>query len=170
MTVTGLDLLQTVVLFVMVLGIAGALLPSIPGAVIVWLAALVYDLIRSFTLRSGAVLAIMTVLTLVASTSDLWLSGAGARRGGASGCAVALAVVAGIVGLIFFNIIGAILLPVITVLVVELVRLRDVGRALQAGSGYLVGWLLSTGVELLAVLIMIALWLWQINGWRAITG
>jgi uncharacterized protein YqgC (DUF456 family) len=164
MSVTGLDLLQTVVLFVMVLGIAGALLPSIPGAAIVWLAALVYDLIRGFTLRS------MTVLTLVASTSDLWLSGAGARRGGASGCAVALAVVAGIIGLIFFNIVGAILLPVITVLVVELVRLRDVGRALQAGGGYLVGWLLSTGVELLAVLVMIALWLWQINGWRAITG
>ena len=169
MGVNGLDLLQTVVLFVMVLGIVGALLPAIPGAALAWLAVLVYDLIRGFTPRSAAMLAIMTVLALLASTSDLWLSGAGARRGGASGCAVALALVAGIIGLIF-NIIGAILLPVMTVLVVELVRLRDVGRALQAGGGYLVGWLLSTGVELLAVLIMIGLWLWQIDGWRTITG
>jgi uncharacterized protein len=170
MSVTGLDLLQTVVLVVMVIGIAGALLPAVPGAVIVWLAVLVYDLIRGFTPTNIAVLVIMTVLTLLASTSDIWLSGASARRGGASGCAVALAVVAGIVGLIFLNIIGAILLPVITVLVVELVRMRDVRRALQAGGSYFVGWLLSSGVELLAVLIMIALWLWQINGLRAITG
>ncbi len=170
MMVSGLDLLQTVVLFVMVLGIAGALLPAMPGALIVWLAALVYDLIRGFTPRSATVLGAMTVLMLLASTSDLWLSGAGARRGGASGCAVALAVLAGIVGLIFFNIVGAILLPVATVLVVELLRLRNLGQALRAGGGYLVGWLLSTGVELLGVLIMIALWLWQINGWRAITG
>ena len=170
MNLPGLDLLQTVVLIVMVIAIIGALLPSIPGALIVWVAVLVYDLIRGFTPANIAVLAIMTILMLVASTSDIWLSGASARRGGASGCAVGLAVVAGIVGLIFFNIVGAILLPVITVLVVELVRLRDVRRALQAGGSYFVGWLLSSGVELLAVLLMIALWLWQINGWRAITG
>jgi uncharacterized protein len=163
MNLNALDPFQAIILLVMVLGIAGALLPVVPGAVIVWLAALVYDLVRGFNLRSSAVLAAMTVLAIAASTSDLWLSGAGARRGGASGCAVVLAVIAGIVGLIFFSVIGAVLLPVATVLVVEMVRLRDPAQALKAGGGYLVGWLLSTGVELLAVLIMIALWLWQIG-------
>jgi uncharacterized protein YqgC (DUF456 family) len=163
MSVAGLDPLQSAVLVVMIIGIAGALIPGLPGPLLVWLAALVYNLLRGFTLTSSIVAAVMTLLTIAGSTTELWLSGAGARRGGASGCAVFLALIAGLVGLVFFSVVGAILLPVLTVLVVELLRVRDPRRALRAGGGYFVGWLISTGVELTAVLLMIGLWVWSVR-------
>jgi hypothetical protein len=170
MEFAGLDTLQTLTLLVMALGVIGVLLPLIPGPLIIWIVALAYDLIRGITWRSGIVLAILTVMMLAGSTTDFWLSSAGARRSGASGCAVAAAAVAGLVGFVIFNVVGAILLPTLTVLIVELIRLRDLRHATRAGGGYLVGWLLSTGVELVVALLMIALWLWQVGGWRAVVG
>lgn len=170
MDFAGLDTPQTITLLVMALGLIGVLLPLIPGPLVIWLAALAYDLVRGITWRSGIVLAVLTALMLAGSTTEFWLSSAGARRSGASGCAVAAAAVAGLVGFVFFNLLGAILLPTLTVLVVELIRLRDLRHATLAGRGYLVGWLLSTGVELGVALLMIALWLWQVGGWRAVIG
>lgn len=170
MTIADLDALQIITLLLMALGLIGVLLPLIPGPLLIWLAALAYDLIRGLAWRSGIVLAVLTLLMLAGSTTELWLSSAGARRSGASGCALTLAAVAGLVGLIVFNILGAILLPAATVLVVELIRLRDLRHATRAGRGYLVGWLLSSGVELVVALVMIALWLWQIGGWPAVIG
>lgn len=170
MEFAGLDPLQTITLLVMGLGVIGVLLPLIPGPLVIWLAALAYDLIRGITWRSGIILGVLTVLMLVGSTTELWMSSAGARRGGASGCAVMAAMVAGLVGFVFFNVLGAVLLPALAVLAVELVRLRDLRHATRAGRGYLVGWLLSTGVELGMALLMIALWLWQVGGWRAVVG
>lgn len=162
MEFAGLDTLQTLTLLVMALGVVGILLPLIPGPLIIWLAALAYDLVRGITWRSGVILGVLTLLMLAGSTTEFWLSSAGARRSGASGCAVVAAAAAGLVGFVFFNILGAILLPTLTVLIVELVRLRDLRHATRAGGGYLVGWLLSTGVELIVALLMIALWLWQV--------
>ncbi|RME44798.1 MAG: DUF456 domain-containing protein [Chloroflexi bacterium] len=170
MQFAGLDTLQTLTLLVMALGIVGVLVPLIPGPLIIWAVALVYDLIRGITWRSGIVLAILTVLMVAGSTTDLWLSSASARRSGASGCAIAAAAVAGLVGFVVFNVLGAVLLPALTVLVVELIRLRDLRHATRAGRGYLAGWLISTGAELLVALVMIALWLWQVGGWRAVIG
>jgi hypothetical protein len=170
MEFSGLDALQTITLLVMGLGLLGVLLPLIPGPLLIWLAALAYALIRGITWRSGIILAVLTILMLAGSTTDWWVSSAGARREGASGCAVMAAAVAGVAGFVFFNLLGAILLPMLTVLVVELLRLRDLRHAARAGRGYLVGWLLSTGIELVVALAMIAIWLWQIGGWPAVIG
>jgi uncharacterized protein YqgC (DUF456 family) len=170
MQFTGLDTLQSVILVVMALGVVAGLLPLIPGPLVTWLAALAYDLLTGLTPIKGGLLAAMTIFMLAGSTSDIWLGSVGAKRGGASGCSAWLAALAGVVGLIAFNLIGAILLPIATVLVFELIRGRDVGGALRAGGGYFVGWALSVFVELVAALAIMALWLWQVNGWRAVIG
>ena len=170
MEIAGLDTTQSITLLIMSLGLVGVLIPLIPGPLLIWLTALAYDLIRGITWRSGSVLVVLTVLMIAGSTTELWMSSAGARRSGASGCALAAAAIAGLVGFILFNVVGAILLPTLTVLAVELVRLRDLRRATRAGRGYLIGWLLSSGVELIAALLMIAAWLWQVGGWEAVAG
>lgn len=170
MGIAGLDTLQTITALVMGLGLIGVLLPLVPGPLLIWLTVLAYDLIRGFSWRGGGVFAALTVLMLAGSTTELWLSSAGARRGGASGCALAAAAVAGVVGFVFFSVLGAILLPALTVLIVELLRLRDLRHAARAGRGYLAGWLLSAGAELMAALFMIALWFWQVGGWEAVIG
>lgn len=129
MGIAGPDTLQTLTLLVMALGLVGVLLPLIPGPLLIWLAVLAYDFIRGITWRSGIVLAVLTALMLVGSTTEFWLSSASARRSGASGCAVIAGAAAGLVGFVFLNLLGVILLPTLTVLIVELVRLRDLGHA-----------------------------------------
>ena len=60
--------------------------------------------------------------------------------------------------MIRFKIIGA----VAGVLLVEIARLRDWRQALKAGSGWMVGWLLATVVQLGIGLVMVAIFIWQV--------
>jgi len=48
------------------------------------------------------------------------------------------------------------------VLLTEIVRLGDLRKALKAGSGWLVGWVLSAVVQLGVGLIMLAIFIWQV--------
>lgn len=80
MQITGLDTLQTITLLAMALGVIAGLLPMVPGPLIAWLAALVYDLVIGFTPARAMILGVMTVIMLVGSFSDVWLGSAGAKR------------------------------------------------------------------------------------------
>jgi uncharacterized protein YqgC (DUF456 family) len=168
--IAGLDTLQSVTLLAMTLGLVGVLIPLVPGPLLIWLAAVGYFLIRDLTWQSGVVLAVLTALMIAGSSTGLWLSSAGARRSGASGCAIAAAAVAGLIGFLLFNVVGAILLPTATVLAIEFMRLRDIGQAGRVGRSYLIGWLLSSGAELLLAFLMVVLWTWHVGGWAAIIG
>jgi uncharacterized protein YqgC (DUF456 family) len=168
--IAGLDTLQSLTLVAMTLGLVGVLIPLVPGPLLIWLAAVGYFLVRGLTWQSGVVLAVLTALMIAGSTTGLWLSSASARRSGASGCAVAAAAMAGLIGFVLFNVVGAILLPTATVLAIEFMRLRDIGQAGRVGRSYLVGWLLSSGTELLLALLMVVLWTWHVGGWAAIIG
>jgi uncharacterized protein YqgC (DUF456 family) len=46
---------------------------------------------------------------------------------------------------------------------VELGRVGDWRKVLKSGGGWLIGWLLSTVVQLSIALIMIAIFLWQVR-------
>jgi uncharacterized protein YqgC (DUF456 family) len=48
------------------------------------------------------------------------------------------------------------------VLLTEIVRVGDWKRALKAGSGWMIGWLLSTVFQLGMGLIMVAVFVWQL--------
>jgi uncharacterized protein YqgC (DUF456 family) len=168
--IAGLDTLQSLTLLAMALGLVGVLIPLIPGPFLIWLAAVGYFVLRGLTWQGGIVLAVLTALMLAGSTTGLWLSSAGARRSGASGCAIAAAALAGLIGFLLFNVIGAILLPTATVLAIEFMRLHDIGQATRVGRSYLVGWLLSAGVELLLALLMVVVWTWHVGGWAAVVG
>lgn len=161
------DPLQTIVLvlalLVMFLGLIGTVVPVIPGTILIFLAALIYALLEGFQTIGWPTLLVLGLLTVVATTADLWVSSIGAKLGGASGWSVLVGFLGGLVGFVLFTLPGAIIGAVLGVLLVELIRLGDLGRALKAGSGWAIGWALATVLQLGIALVMVAIFVWQIT-------
>jgi uncharacterized protein YqgC (DUF456 family) len=149
-------------LLVMLVGLIGTVLPVIPGTALIFLAALVYALLDGLGSIGWPTLAILGVLTIVATTADIWASSVGAKVGGASGWSVVVGLLSGLVGFALFTLPGAIVGAILGVLVTEIVRLRDWRQALKAGGGWVIGWALSTVVQLGIGLVMVAIFVWQV--------
>ncbi len=141
----------------MVLSLIVGLLPVIPTTPLILIVAVVYYFAVGWTWGAALVIVILAVLTAVSSTAELWLAPAGARQGGASWKTTLVVTIASIVGFFVLPLVGAILLPVGLVLVLEWLRVRDIRRATKAAGAWFVGWLLSNGLELVAGLAMIVI-------------
>lgn len=146
----------------MLVGVIGTVLPIIPGTILIFAGALLYALVEGFQAVGWPTIVVLGVLAAVATTADLWASSIGAKLGGASGWSVLIGLVAGLVGLVVFSLPGAIIGAVLGVLLTEIVRVGDWRLALKAGSGWVVGWALSTVVQLGVGLIMVAIFVWQL--------
>lgn len=157
---------HTIVLIVtgliMFVGLLGTFLPVLPGTVLILLGALFYAVLDGFQSVGWPTLLVLTVITVVATTADIWAGGLGARAGGASGWSILAGMFGGLLGFIFFNLPGAVLGTVLGVLIGEIVRVRDWKLALKAGGGWAAGWLLSVVVQLGLGLVMVAIFVWQI--------
>ena len=147
---------------IMLVGLIGTVLPIIPGTILIFAGALLYALVDGFQVVGWPTLVVLGVLAAVATTADLWASSIGAKIGGASGWSVVIGMLAGLVGFVVFNLPGAIIGAILGVLLTEIVRVGDWRQALKAGSGWVVGWILSTVVQLGIGLIMVAIFVWQV--------
>jgi hypothetical protein len=147
---------------IMLVGVVGTVLPIIPGTILIFAGALLYALVEGFQAVGWPTLVVLGILAAVATTADLWASGIGAKLGGASGWSVLIGLVGGLVGLVVFNLPGAIIGAVLGVLLTEIVRVGNWRLALKAGSGWAIGWALSTVVQLGVGLIMVAIFVWQV--------
>ena len=148
-----------IALLIMLIGVVGAVAPLVPGPPIVWLGALYYAWRTQFEQVGAPSLALLGALAVIGGTSDWWLGYLGARRGGASGWATLASFVGGIIGLLIFSLPGMIVGSLAGVVAVEYSRHGDWSRVWRAGGGYVVGWLLSTVVEVAVCLLMIGLFL-----------
>jgi uncharacterized protein YqgC (DUF456 family) len=155
-------LVLVLVLIVMLVGLVGTVLPVIPGTILIFLAALVYGLVEGFQTIGWPTLVALGVLTAVATTADIWVSSVGAKVGGASGWSIVVGLLGGLVGFVAFSLPGAILGAIAGVLLTEIVRVGDWKQALKAGSGWMLGWVLSTVLQLGIGLVMVAVFVWQV--------
>ncbi|MGD9047428.1 MAG: DUF456 domain-containing protein, partial [Anaerolineae bacterium] len=147
----------------MLVGVIGTVLPVIPGTILIFVAALFYAFIEGFQTIGWPTLLVLGVLTVLATSADIWASSIGAKMGGASGWSVVVGLVASLVGFVVFNLLGAILGAVLGVLITEVLRVGDWRQALKAGSGWAIGWVLSTVFQLVTALIMVAIFVWQVS-------
>jgi uncharacterized protein len=157
-----------IALIVMLVGLAGTILPALPGIGLIWIAALVYAIVERFATIDPLTFAVLTLLAAVGISSDLILSQAGSRLAGASWQAIAagfaLGAVAFVLALIFGGI-GALPAAIIGtlagILLVEYRRRRNWREALKAGGGWLAGCLASRAVQFIIAVLMIAIFVWQ---------
>ena len=128
----------TITLLVMLVGLAGSIVPVLPGPPLVLIAALGHKLWFGQHSASGLVLICLTTLTLAALLMDYFASVYGAKRFGATWRGLLGAFVGGLVGL-FFNIPGIIIGPFLGAMVFELLGGYKIDKASRAGLGATLG-------------------------------
>jgi len=149
----------------MVMGLVGIVFPVIPDLILIWASALGYGLIIDWGQHGPVFFAVITVLGLVGLATEVWVSGIGAKKGGASGGAILLGAILAVVGFFTTGPIGAVIAMLLGIYIVEYIRKRDVESASQAMIGAGLGCGASLGIKLLLGLGMVATWVfWVISG------
>jgi uncharacterized protein YqgC (DUF456 family) len=139
-----------------IVGVAGTVLPALPGALLVFVGILLAAWADHFTRIGPWTLVILGVLTALAHVVDLLVTMLGVRRSGASGRAALGAGVGALVGL-FFGIPGLILGPFVGTVIAELTVHRYLPRAGRAGVAAWIGYLVGTVARVAIVFMMIAI-------------
>jgi uncharacterized protein YqgC (DUF456 family) len=139
-------------------GIAGTILPALPGLPLVFAGMLLGAWAGDFQHIGIPVIVVLAVLTLFSLVVDFWATALGARRVGASGKAVAGAVVGTFVG-IFFGPLGLFAGPFVGALAGELLHGRDVGQATRVGFGTWLGIVFGTVLKLALAFTMVGLFI-----------
>lgn len=138
------------------IGIAGTIVPALPGLPLVFGGMLLGAWAGDFDYIGVPVLVVLGILTLLSLAVDFWATALGAKRVGASGKAVAGAVIGTFVG-IFFGPIGLFAGPFIGALAGELLHGRDVGQATRVGLGTWLGVMFGTVLKLALAFTMVGL-------------
>jgi hypothetical protein len=134
------------------------MVPVMPDVVLIWGAGLVYGLAVGWGSWGPWLFAGMTILGGLALLAEVWMSGAGARVGGASIWGILAGFALGAIGLIFFSPIGGFIGLLLGTFLVEYLRLKDRRLALKAVFGAGLGFGASFLVKLGLCLGMTGLW------------
>lgn len=146
--------LYAIAALLVLVGIAGTILPALPGLPLVFAGMALGAWAGHFDYIGIPVLVVLGLLTLFSLAVDFWATALGARRVGASGKAVAGAVLGTIAGL-FFGIIGLFAGPFIGALAGEMLHGRDVGQATRVGFGTWLGIAFGTVLKLALAFTMV---------------
>jgi uncharacterized protein YqgC (DUF456 family) len=142
-------------------GLAGTLLPALPGLPLVFAGMLLAAWAGAFEKVGVPMLVVLGLLTLASLAIDVWATAVGARRVGASRMAVAGAVLGTVAGLALGPF-GLLLGPFAGAVSGELLHRRSVqpgqlGQAARIGMGNWLGILLGVGLKLGLAFAMLGL-------------
>lgn len=144
----------------MVIGLAGTLLPALPGLPLVFAGMLLAAWAGGFEQVGAGMLVVLGVLTLLSLLIDFWATAVGAKRVGASKLAVTGAVV-GTFGGIFFGPVGLFVGPFAGALIGELLHGRQsaqgLGQAARVGFGTWLGIVFAVVLKLTLAFAMLGL-------------
>ncbi|HUB88029.1 MAG TPA: DUF456 domain-containing protein [Verrucomicrobiae bacterium] len=125
-------------LLVMLVGLAGCIVPGFPGTPLVLAAALIHRLCFGAAGASNLALIIMAALMVIALLFDFLAGFLGANKFGATWRGAIGALLGGIVGL-FFGMVGILIGPFVGATVFELLGGREFEKAAKAGLGATLG-------------------------------
>lgn len=147
-------LLWVLAVILVLVGIAGTILPALPGAPLVGIGLLLAAWADRFEKVGWFPLVIIGVLTVLTLVVDFLATMLGAKRVGASGLALFGAAVGTVAGL-FFGLPGVILGPFVGAVVGEYLARRNHEQAVKVGVGTWIGLLLGTAGKLALIFMMI---------------
>jgi uncharacterized protein YqgC (DUF456 family) len=155
----GEGLLTIVLGLLMLIGLAGAIIPVLPDLWLIWVAALGYGVLIGWGARGVWLFAAVTLLGGIGILSEVVVGGAGARRAGSSFWGILAGFGLGVVGLIAAGPLGGLLGLLVGIFTVEYMRVKDADRAARAMLGMGLGLGASLIVKLILGVLMIATWL-----------
>jgi uncharacterized protein YqgC (DUF456 family) len=139
-----------------VAGLAGLLLPVLPGPPLLFAGLLVAAWAEDFAYVGVGTLTLLAVLALLTYLVDFVATALGAKKFGASKRAVVGAALGALVGL-FFGLPGILLGPFIGAVIGELTAQRGLGDAGRAGVGATIGLILGVAGKLAIAVSMLGL-------------
>jgi len=139
----------------MLVGLAGVVLPVLPGIPLAWAGLFIYAIGTGFERISIPTTVVFAVLTLLALALDFLAPMIGARKYQASRPGVFGAFIGFAVGVFTLGVWGVILGPFLGALAGELLATREPGRAFRSALGALVGFLAGTLVKIVIILTML---------------
>lgn len=148
-------------ILLVVVGIAGTILPALPGLPLVFAGMLLAAWAGDFQQVGVPMLVLLGVLTVFSLAVDFWATALGAKRVGASRLAIVGAMVGTVAGL-FFGPLGLLMGPFAGAIGGELIHRRslqkqDLGQAAKIGVGTWFGILFGTVLKLALAFTMLGL-------------
>ena len=141
--------------FILILiGLVGSVAPALAGPPFSFLALILLSIAKGWEVFSAEFLIIMGVLTASALAVDYILPVMGARRFGASKYGFWGAAIGMLLGIIYAPPLGMIVGAFLGAFVGEMIKLNEARRALRAGWGVFLGFMLGTLYKLILAGIM----------------
>jgi len=135
-------------LLVALIGLAGCILPVIPGPVVSYLSLLVLSLARGWEPFSLTFLLIMAGAAALMTVLDYFVAAAGAKKYGASSAGVWGSVIGMILGIFLIPPWGILLGAIAGAVIGELAVGKKTGQAIRAGWGVIIGNVVATALKL----------------------
>ncbi|MCK5553770.1 MAG: DUF456 domain-containing protein [Deltaproteobacteria bacterium] len=150
-------ILWIVVIGLFLIGLAGTILPTLPGTILIFAGVLVYGIFTGFEEVTLWVLAALAGISIGAQVLDYVAGAYGAKRFGASKYGIWGAIIGGILGLIILNIVGLIVGVFLGAIVPEILLGQGLKESLRIGWGSLLGFLGGTLMKFILGLLMIGI-------------
>lgn len=138
------------------LGLAGTVLPVVPGTVLVWGGIVLGAWIDDFTRVGTVTLVVVSVLAVLAWGLDYVAGFMGAQKVGASKQALVGAAVGTVVGL-FTGLVGVLFMPLVGAAVGEYLARKDQSRAVKVGVATWVGIMVGLIAKVVLAFIMLGI-------------
>lgn len=135
-------------------GIAGTVLPALPGAILVFAGLALGAWLDGFARVSGWTVGLLAVLMLLAWATDYVAAALGAKRVGASPQALLGAAIGTVAG-VFTGFVGLLFLPLAGAAIGQYIARADLRHAGRVGIATWVGMLVGTAVKLALVFAML---------------
>ena len=148
--------LWIVAVLLVLTGLAGTVLPVLPGTAFVFAGLLLAAWLQDFAQVGWITIAVLGALTLLSFVVDFVASAVGAQRVGASRGAIAGAAIGTVIG-IPLGIVGLLAGPFLGAVVGELAARPDVLRAGKVGVGAWMGFLVGTLLKLALAFAMVGI-------------
>jgi len=142
-------------LLISLLGLAGCILPVIPGPPLSFIALLILHLAKDGGVFSTSFIILMAALTVAVTLLDYIVPAAGAKKYGASRTGVWGSVLGMVIGILFFPPWGVFFGALFGAVLGELITGKETATALRAGWGVFVGNLFGVGLKLAASAVML---------------
>ena len=138
------------------LGLAGTVLPVLPGTVLVWGGIVLGAWIDDFTRVGMSTVVVVSVLAVLAWGLDYVAGFMGAQRAGASKLALLGAAVGTVLGL-FMGLLGVFFMPLVGAAVGEYLVRKDQTRAVKVGVATWIGIMLGLIAKVVLAFIMVGI-------------
>ncbi len=155
-------------LLLILVGLVGAVVPVLPGALFIWFGILAWAIGERFQRIDWLTLVVLGVFALLATFSEFWLRPLVQLRAGFGWKNILAAIVGGFVGGFLLSeipiagtLFGAAIGSLLGTGAVTYVERKSLRHAARAAQSYLVGCALSSLIEIVFSLLMLAIFAWR---------